>query len=159
MAGHRCAYSAHFRPEIERTFSDSVIQQLDTECIAGQNQALFPDVPNRQAEHAIETIQYFVAPMLVSVNNDFRIGIGLEYVAEALEFLSEFFKVINLAVEDHPDGFFSIGHGLMTASQIDNRKAAEAKSEWTVEVVAFVVGASVSDSPGHRFNVRATHRC
>src|ERR1700722_15227380 len=96
--------------------------------------------------------------MLVSVNNDFRIGIGLEYVAEALEFLPQFFEVINFAIEDHPYGFFAIGHGLVAASQVDNGKAAETKSEGTVEVIAFVVGAAVSDGPGHRFDVRTSHR-
>ena len=42
-------------------------------------------------------------------------------MALALQFGSEFFVIVNLAVEDYPHGFFAIRHRLMTAGEIDDR--------------------------------------
>ena len=42
---------------------------------------------------------------------------------------AQFLEIVNLAVENYPDGFFGVGHRLMAAGQIDNGKSAETETD------------------------------
>src|SRR5262249_18001985 len=70
------------------------------------------------------------------------------------QFLFELWEVVDLAVEDDPDGAFRVGHRLMPAGQVDDRQTAEAEPERPIEVIPVVIGAAMHDAgrhPGRRF--------
>ena len=47
------------------------------------------------------------APLFVAVNDDFGVGIRPKLMTFALQFSSEFFVIVNLAIEDYPHGFLA----------------------------------------------------
>ena len=75
-----------------------------------------------------------------------------------LQFASELGKVIDFAVENYPNGFFLVRHGLMTAPKVDDRESAKTESEWSGDVVPLVIRASVDEGPGHSFDVPSPYR-
>src|SRR4051812_15221716 len=66
-----------------------------------------------------------------------------------LQFGAQFLEVVNLAVEDHPDRFIGIRHGLMAPTQIDDRKTAEPETERAGHEITFVIGSSMKDGASH----------
>ena len=105
-----------------------------------------PHVPDGQAEHAVEAIEYLVAPLLVSVDDDFGVRVGAENVTVPLQFAPELGEVIDFAVENHPHGFFLVRHGLVPAAEIDDREPAKAESERAGDVVALVIRAAMDEA-------------
>ena len=74
MAGREYGENGpHFRSEQDGSPFGAVIDELDSGGIACQYQLFLPIVPDRQSEHAVETIQNIGTPLLVTVNDDFRI--------------------------------------------------------------------------------------
>jgi hypothetical protein len=137
---------------------NSVIDQLDAVSIAGQNQTLAPHIPDGEAEHPVQVFEDAVSPMFVAMHNDFGIAGSAEAVAVTFQFLAQFREVVNLTVEDDPDGFLRIGHRLVAAFEIDNGKPPEPEPERPIQVEAFIVGAAVDDAPGHLDDVLAGNR-
>ena len=78
-------------------------------------------VPDRETEHSVKMIEDIRAPLFVTVDDHFRIGIGSEPMTLALKLCSQFFVIVNFAVENYPYGFFCIRHWLVTANQVDDR--------------------------------------
>src|SRR6185312_12949664 len=76
----------NLRPKVHRTFGNLVINELDAEWIAGDDQALLPGVPDRQSKHSIQMIQNIVTPLLISVNNDFCVARRPEDMPKSLQF-------------------------------------------------------------------------
>ena len=102
-------------------------------------------IPNGQTEHAIETIEDPGAPFFVAVNDNLSVAICFELMAFALQLASELFKIVNLAVEDYPNGFFCIRHRLMPTGEINDRQPPEAQTDRTGNEEAFVVGSAMSN--------------
>jgi hypothetical protein len=46
----------------------------------------------------------------------------------------------------------------MAPSQVDNREAAKSKPEWAGHVIPFVIGPSMDESLGHRFDIPMVDR-
>ena len=57
-------------------------------------------------------------------------------------------EVVDLAVEDRPDGAVLVGERLMAAGQVDDRQPAEPQRGMVVAIVARVVRAAM-DEPVH----------
>jgi hypothetical protein len=61
----------------------------------------------------------------------------------------QLWKVVDFTVEYHPNGFFPIRHGLMSARKIDDREPAKTEPKGSREVVTLVVWPTMGDAPGH----------
>ena len=114
-------------------------------------------VPDGQAKHSIQAIQYFVAPLLVPVNDDFGIGICTKDVSVALQFPLQFRKVIDLSIKHNPNGLFLIRHGLVPAGEIDDRQPPESESKRARNKIPLVIRTSMADGFGHRFDVHPSN--
>src|SRR5205823_9561244 len=75
-----------------------------------------------------------------------------------LQLVSKLSEVVDFTVENDPDGLLDIGNGLMTAGQVDDGEPTETQPERSIIEIPFIVGATVSDRPGHRFHVSKGHR-
>src|SRR5439155_22131140 len=104
---------------------------------------------DRESKHAVQPIEDLVAPLLVAVDDHFGVAPSLEDVAVRLQFLPELGEVVDLAIEHDPHRFFAVGHRLMAASEIDDRESSKAKAQWSIEMVALIVGAAVHEAVGH----------
>ncbi len=115
-------------------------------------------IPNRQAEHAVEMVQHVVAPLLVPVDDHFRVGAGLEDVAERLELPAQLLEVVDLAVEHDPHRSLGVSHRLMTARKIDDRQAPEPEPDRSAQHVAVVVRTAMRKAARHSLERLPVHR-
>jgi hypothetical protein len=46
----------------------------------------------------------------------------------------------------------------MTAPEVDDREPAKTESEWSCNVIPLVIGTSMDEGPGHRFDIPALDR-
>src|SRR2546425_4180162 len=117
-----------------------------------------PGIPDRQAEHAVETIEHLIAPLLVSMDDDLRIGSGSEYVPTRFQLTPELQEIVDLAIEDYPHGFFLIRHGLVATRKIDDREPAKPESERPCDIVPLVIRASMDKALCHLLYVPTENR-
>ena len=94
-------------------------------------------------------IENLRTPMLIDIDDDFRVGVGAEVIATAFELAAEFGKVINLAIEDHPDVAVGIRHRLMATGHINNGKTPKSQSERSIKVKALIIRTSMRDRRRH----------
>jgi hypothetical protein len=83
------------------------------------------------------------------VDDDFGIAPRPEYVAKALQFLSQLKKVVDLAIKYDPGRLFLVCHGLMAACKIDDRQPTKAKTYRTIEMIALIVGTTMMHRTRH----------
>jgi hypothetical protein len=57
--------------------------------------------------------------------------------------------VVNLAVEDHPNGAIFVANWLMPPSDIDNAEAAHSEAAFGAAIEPFLVGTPVRDCITH----------
>ena len=124
-----------------------------------QEPAACAHIPNRQTEHSVQVIEHLLAPLLITVDDDFGIGVRAEHVPVSFQFALQFREVVDFAVEDHPDGFFLVRHGLVTARKVDDGEPAKTQAQaGPVNIVALVVRPAMDDGPGHPLDVRRSDR-
>ena len=58
-----------------------VVERLDAEAVAGEQQPPRRAVPHREGEHAAEAVDAALAPLLVAVDDDLGVGAGAEAMA------------------------------------------------------------------------------
>src|SRR4026209_1640904 len=97
-----------------------VIQRLDPEAVAPQEQLLASHIPNREREHAAEVIDEMLAVILVEMDQAFGIRAGAEHVAAAFECVTQLSVVVDLAVEDDPDAAIFIRDRLAPGVETDD---------------------------------------
>src|SRR5262249_34231737 len=88
-----------------------IIEGFDTEAIARGKKSLCAAVPDKQREHAKETVQALLTPPCISSEHNLRISVAAELIVAQLR--AEFEIVIDLSVEDDPRGAVTACHGLM----------------------------------------------
>ncbi len=88
-------------------------ERLLAQMVGGQQHAAMAIVPDGEGKHAAQLLHHFSAPLLITVDDDFSVGVGTESVAGGNQLRAQFLEVIDFAVEGDPDGLIFIAHGLM----------------------------------------------
>ena len=101
-----------------------VVQRLDADAIARDEQRARSRVPDREAEHAAQPGDRVRAPLLVGVNDDFGVGRRVERWPAASSSRAQLAEVVDLAVEHDPDRAVLVVNRLMAGRQIDDAQAA-----------------------------------
>src|SRR2546423_467582 len=101
-----------------------VHQWLDPQAVPRQQQALAALIPEPKSEHAAQTLDAPVAPCLVTMNDNLGVRAGPKNVTEPLQFRTEFLKVVDFAVERHPNGLVFVGERLGATREINDREPA-----------------------------------
>ena len=126
-----------------------VVERLDAETIASDQETPALPIPEREAVHAVERVREVIAVLLVGVDDDLGVAASAEAMPGALEPRSELAKVVDLAVADDPDALVLVGDRLMAAGEVDDRQAAHAEQHLAVQVVAVIVGAAMGRDRAH----------
>src|SRR5881396_2603272 len=142
------------RREQELVPRERVVQRLDAEPIAREEQPPPGPIPEREGEHAIQALDAALAIVFVRVHD--RLGVAARPVAVAprLEARAQRGVVVDLAVVDDPDGLVLVGHGLVTARHVDDRQPAMAESDRPVEQQALAVRPAMAEHVAHPFETR-----
>ena len=62
----------------------------------------------------------------LAVYDDFRVRVRSKFVSAIFQFRAQFLEIVNFTVKNNPNGFFRVGHRLVPAGQINDRKPPEA---------------------------------
>jgi hypothetical protein len=96
------ASSAYLRGEPNRLAVVGVVERLDAECVAGEEEGTLAVVPNSEREHPAQRVEHLRAAVGVQVQQNFRVALAAEGATLAFELASQFTIVVDLAVErDH----------------------------------------------------------
>src|SRR5205823_13304470 len=117
-----------------------------------------PAVPDGQSEHAVQMIEHLIAPLLIPVDDDLRIASGSEDVPICFQLSPELLKIVDFTIEDDPNGFFLVRHGLVAARKIDDREPSKPESEWSCDIAPFVIRTSMDKGLCHPFYVFTENR-
>ncbi len=131
-----------------------VVQRLDTEPIAAEEQAAVR-VVEREGEHAVQPLeQPLDAPLLVPVDDRLGVGSGSEQMAERAELGPQQAVVVDLAVVGHPDRAVLVRQRLPPgARHVDDRQPPVAEDDLAPLVQPLVVGPAMElrgHHPQHR---------
>src|SRR5450755_2221556 len=74
-------------------------------------------------------------------------------MAGANQIGAQFPEVVNLAVENHPDGSVFVRNGLVAGAQVDNAEPPHPEPATAVQVIAFVVRTAIPYLIAHRTDI------
>ena len=96
--------------------------------------------------------------MLVEVDDDFGVGVRVETMALAFESRAQRLEVVDLTIEDHPDGSVFVVHGLMPTLDVNDAEAPHSEHGFRTDVVSRIVRSAVHHRVAHRLNFDFRYR-
>jgi hypothetical protein len=109
--------SFDLRSKHDATMVDAVAQWLDADTISDKPEFMIPLVPQGDREHPPKLMDTIYSPLLERMQDDFRIRmVGLPVmVTDTVQFCTNGGVVINLSIENDPQGTVLVAHGLCRA--------------------------------------------
>ena len=136
--------------EEEPIAAEVVVDRLLAEPVAREEQALPARVPDGEGEHPAQALGERVAPLLVTVDQDFGVAAGAEDVAPGDQLLAQPEVVVDLAVEGDGDGAVLVLHRLRAGlREVDDRQPPVPQRRRTFDEVAGPVRTPVRNGVGH----------
>src|SRR5262249_8414634 len=134
----------------------AVVQRLDPEPIAHQQETPSVAIPDGDREHPVQSLREGVAEFLVRSEHHLRIAARGERSTAPLELLAQLPEVEDLAVVDDGPATICGQHRLVTALEIENREAAMTQRDRPIDVEARVIGAAVGEGLREGCDITAT---
>src|SRR5207302_5548857 len=111
-------------------------------------------IPRRERKNAVQFSDEIDPPFLVAVKQDLGVRPRSKLMARRQQIFAELRKVVNLAIEDNPDGLVLVRHRLMACgAEVDDAQAAVSQRDRLIGVGenfdAAVVGAAMRNGSGH----------
>jgi hypothetical protein len=75
-----------------------------------------------------------------------------------LKIFPQFSKIVDLSIENNPNGFLPIRHRLVSTGKIDDREPPKTKSDRALDIVPLIVRAAMSKSLRHLLYVLTKNR-
>src|SRR2546425_9607313 len=126
-----------------------VQKRLFSHAIARQEKRFGAFIPNRKRKHPAQVLWTIGAPLVVGVNDSFRIAVGIELVAELFELLAQLAIVVDLAVENNPGGAVLIMNRLLSVREIDDREPPHRQSHPIAEIETVIVRTTMTNRLVH----------
>ena len=145
MRQHRFDFRSEQQP-FRRHF---VVQGLDAQPVARDEERFRVAIPDGKGEHAAQMLHTVRAVLFVKVNDGLGIAVRAVAVAARDELLAQGEMVVNLAIEHDPERAIFIRNRLMSARNIDNAEPSHADAQMAVRIKAFVVGPAMGDDAAH----------
>ena len=135
-----------------------VVERLDPQAIASQQEALLPAVPQGECKHPAESRDTVVAVFLIGVDDRFRVGARFEDVPARDEFRRELGVVVYLSVENDHNGAVFVEDRLFAAAEIDDTEAAVPQPHRPLAEVTEIVRTPMRDPIGHGLEQTRAYR-
>lgn len=117
--------------------------------VPGAKHFLGLGIPNDEGKHSPQLLQDVLAPLFITVQDNFRIGVGSKGMPLFNQLAAEFFKVIDFPVKLNKLGLIFIKDGLIPRLNIHKTQPAEPQGHVIIHVLALVVRAPVDDPVLH----------
>src|SRR5580658_3904869 len=125
------------------------MQRLLAQAISSQQQAAIALVKHRKSEHSPQLVYAIATKILIEMNNNLGIAVGVEDVAVFFQLAAKLTEIVNLAVKHYPDRAVLVEHRLMATSQVNDAKSAHTESRALLDKQAFIVGPAVNHGLAH----------
>jgi hypothetical protein len=110
------------RAEQERGRAPVVVERLDTEPIAREQQPPRAGVVDRDRPHTVEAGEALLAPFVVGLRHHLGVARACELAAERLQLCAQLAVVVDLAVEDKPPACAGRERLVAVLGQVDDRQ-------------------------------------
>src|SRR5690349_16038997 len=90
------------RSEGEHRRSGGIVQRLDPQAIARQQQGLRPAIPYGEGKHAVQSLDTTFTQILIQMDDHFRVAPRPKRMAIRQELLPDLLEVINLSIKRDP---------------------------------------------------------
>ena len=132
---------------------ERVVKGLFSSTIARRQQRTTPAVPERQREHAADSLQEALAVFLVSVNQHLDVGLRAELVSASDELALDFLKVVDLAVRHQLNRAVLVGERLLAAREIDDRQPPHRQADARQHDAPLFIGSPMVQRPHHSLDL------
>ena len=127
-----------------------VVQRLDAEAVARQEERAGAGVPDRAGEHATQPFHDLGPQLFVQVHDRFGVAMSADHVPARDQSRPQLAVVVDLAVEyDRVRAVFG-GHRLPPAREVDDAEPAHPEADGTGDEAAFVVRPTMTNRAAHR---------
>jgi hypothetical protein len=111
----------------------AVVQGLDAQTVARQQQTAAVALPEGEGEHALQMAHAILAPGVIGLEDDFGVAVGEKVIATLTEFGAQLPVVVDGTVEDDAQPQRAVDHGLLGAvADVDDLEAAMAAGDGVV---------------------------
>ena len=160
----RARHAGHLKQRLDLGGEDEevlvavVVERLDAQPVASQEEPPLAPVPDGEGEHPAQPFDARLAELLVGVNDRLGIGARPKTVAARREIAREVGEVVDLAVEHDHARLVLVVNGLLPAGQVDDAQPPMPEADAPFEEEALVVRPPVGEGSGHPHQHRAIHR-
>src|SRR5918993_5556619 len=131
-----------------------VIQRLDPEPIASDQQPALAAIPDSKCEHTLQPVEARGSVGFVQMKNRLGIAPGPVTMARSFHFTTEHGVVVDFTVENDPQTVVFVGHRLMSAVEIDDGQATMGQTYRSVQPHPRSVRTTVLLHRRHAFQAR-----
>ena len=126
-----------------------VVQRLDADSIAREDDDLPREVEHGEGEHPVQMLDAAFTPLLIGPQEDFGVRSGAEPIPEIGQLPAQLRMVVDLAVEDDPRGGIVIGQRLMATLDVDDREPSHRQADAALDDGPRVVRPAVGERVAH----------
>src|SRR3569623_1089646 len=135
-----------------------VVERLDAETVAREEQRLAVAIPDREGEHAAHAFHAGLAPLLPGVHDHLRVGAGTKGVGGGDQLRHQLLVVVDFTVEYNHHRAVFIEERLLPAGKIDDGEAAMTEAHARLDMNAAFFRAAVKLALVHAFEQGTVHR-
>src|SRR5215468_2250900 len=146
------------RGEHEAAADDRVVERLDAEPVAGNQDEAAPRVPYREGEHAAQPLDAALAEILVEVRDDLGVAGRAQGMAAGRELGPQLAVVVDLPVQHHPHRAVLVPDGLAAGREVDDAEPPHPEAHASVDAEALVVGPTMGEGVAHGSELAERHR-
>ncbi len=135
--------------EEEHSSPVPVVERLLPEAIARQEEGGSACVPDGEGEHTAQVVQAPLAAFLVQVQDGLGIASRPEPMTSGLQTLPELLVVVDLPVEDDPEGSILVRHRLPAPRQVDDGETRHPDADGRLFVHPDIIRTAVTERQEH----------
>jgi hypothetical protein len=152
--GARFQKRLDFGGEEERAvFAVDVVERLDAEAVARDEQLTPRRVPDGEGEHAAQLLDGARAVFFIKMEDGLGVAVGSVRVAARFEPGAVVRVVVNLPVEDDVERAVLVLHRLVAARHVNDAQASVSEPRAAVNEQAHVVRPAVREHVAHPFEL------
>ncbi len=145
MRQHRFDFRSEQKP-LRRQF---VVQRLDAQPVACDEERFRIAIPDGKSEHAAQVLYAICTVFFVEMDDGLGIAVRAIAVAARDELLAQREMVVDFAIKHDPQRAVFVRNRLMTARNIDNAEPPHSDAHRAVGIKAVVVGSAMADHAAH----------
>src|ERR1044072_6767225 len=126
-----------------------VIERLNAESIARDEELFLLRVPDREGTHAAQKIDAAATMLFVKMENRFRVAVCAIDVTARFQLVAIIGVIVDLAVVDDLKRAIPVDHRLMPRGDVDDAQAAVAETDIRVNEDPRFVGSAMRDHVAH----------